>query len=298
MKYKILGKSLLKVSEIAFGCMSLSTDHATNSIMINRALDNGITLFDTADLYQNGENEMTLGRALKGKREKAIISTKVGNQMRPDGSGWDWNPHKDYILNAVEDSLKRLQTDYIDIYMLHGGTIYDPIDDTIEAFEQLKQQGKILEYGISSIRPNVIREYVKRSSIACVMMQYSLLDRRPEECCLDLLYENNISVLARGTLAKGMLINKLANNYLTYSMEEVASMKAAVSNVAGHQRSSTEVAVGYVLSHPAVASAVLGIRTSAQLEEAIRLGNRKELNREEVNALKNVIKANKYEEHR
>jgi aryl-alcohol dehydrogenase-like predicted oxidoreductase len=88
--------------------------------------------------------------------KKVIIATKVGNQWRADGSGWDWNPNKDYIISAVEQSLKRLQTDYIDLYQLHGGTMEDPIDETIEAFEQLQKQGKIRYYGISSIRPTVI----------------------------------------------------------------------------------------------------------------------------------------------
>src|SRR4029079_841005 len=125
------------------------------------------------------------------------------NQWKNDGDGWTWNPRKEYILTAIDQSLKRLHTNYIDLYQLHGGTIDDPIDETIEAFELLKKQGKILHYGISSIRPNVIREYVKRSAIVSVMMQYSLADRRPEEAILDLLKQNNISVLARGVLAQG-----------------------------------------------------------------------------------------------
>ena len=142
-----------------------------------------------ADLYDKGENEKLIGAALKEKRKDVIIATKVGNQWRADGSGWDWNPRKEYILSCVEGSLQRLNIDYIDLYQLHGGTIQDPIDETIEAFELLVQQGKIRYYGISSIRPNVIREYVKRSNIVSVMMQYSLLDRRSEETCLPLLQQ-------------------------------------------------------------------------------------------------------------
>ncbi len=99
-------------------------------------------------------------------------------------------------------SLKRLNTDRIDVYQLHGGTIEDPIEETISAFEQLVQQGKIRYYGISSIRPNVIREYVLRSNIVSVMMQYSLLDRRPEEECLPLLAQKDIGVLARAVWLK------------------------------------------------------------------------------------------------
>src|SRR5882724_1023228 len=156
MRYRTLGGSQLNVSEIGFGCMSLGEDGRSNTALLHRALEKGINFFDTADLYQQGRNETFVGKALHNKRSEVIIATKVGNQWRPDGSGWDWNPRKVYILEAVNQSLSRLQTDYIDLYQLHGGTIDDPIDETIEAFEQLQQQGKIRYYGISSIRPNVI----------------------------------------------------------------------------------------------------------------------------------------------
>ena len=171
MQYRPLGKSGLAVSEISFGGMSLGEDERQNALLLNKAFDKGINLFDTADLYQQGRNEASIGKALREKRKEVIIATKVGNQWRADGSGWDWNPRKAYILASVHESLARLQTDYIDLYQLHGGTLDDPIDETIEAFEQLQQEGKIRYYGISSIRPNVIREYVQRSHMVSVMMQ-------------------------------------------------------------------------------------------------------------------------------
>ncbi len=123
-------------------------------------------------------------------------------------------------------SLKRLGTDYIDLYQLHGGTIEDSIEETIEAFEELKAEGFIRYYGISSIRPNVIHEYVNKSSIVSVMMQYSILDRRPEEEVLPLLQENGISVVTRGSIAKGLLSDhwqeKISQKgYLDYSEKEL-----------------------------------------------------------------------------
>ncbi|MCW3118914.1 MAG: oxidoreductase, partial [Chitinophagaceae bacterium] len=164
MKYNLLGKSSLAISEIGFGCMSLKGPEKENSDLIHKALDSGINFFDTADIYSQGKNEIIVGKALNKKRKEVIIATKVGNQWRKDGSGLDWNPDKKHILAAVEESLLRLQTDYIDLYQLHGGTINDTLDETIEAFEFLQAQGKIRHYGISSIRPNVIREYVQRSN--------------------------------------------------------------------------------------------------------------------------------------
>ncbi|TGE24488.1 aldo/keto reductase [Hymenobacter aquaticus] len=298
MNYNQLGKSSIQVSAVSFGCMSLGPEHAANAALLHRALDAGITLFDTADLYDRGENEITVGKAFQGRRQDVILATKVGNQWRPDGSGWDWNPTKAYILQAVEQSLRRLQTDYIDLYQLHGGTLEDPIDETIEAFELLQAQGKIRAYGISSIRPNVIREYVRKSNIASVMMQYSVLDRRPEESCLELLREHQISVLARGSYGQGLLAGKPGKPYLNYSAEEVARAAAVVRQVAERVGSTAEVAVGFVLAQPVVASAVLGIRTGEQLADAIRAAQRSPLSTEQLQTLRQALPANRYEQHR
>ncbi len=296
MEYRLLGKSSLNISRIGFGCMSLKTDQNDAAAIIHSALDQGINFFDTADLYDKGLNESAVGAALKGRRDKAVIATKVGNQWREDGSGWDWNPGKTYILQAVEQSLKRLQTDYIDLYQLHGGTIDDPIDETIEAFELLQQQGKIRFYGISSIRPNVISAYVQRSNIVSVMMQYSLLDRRPEESSLDLLKQNDIGVLARGTVAGGLLVNKQPKGYLDRSPEQVAKAAEAIRMMAGEQQAA-QTAIRYALHHDAVTSAVVGIRTMEQLKEAVEAGQNL-LHPGAVEPLRSSLPINTYREHR
>jgi aryl-alcohol dehydrogenase-like predicted oxidoreductase len=296
LKYNTLGKSTLSISEISFGCMSLGTDHAENKKLLLTAIDKGINYFDTADIYQNGFNEVTVGNALKSVRDKVFIASKVGNQPKKDGSGWDWNPSKKYILSSIDESLKRLQTDYLDLYQLHGGTIEDPIDETIEAFEALVAQGKIRYYGISSIRPNVIREYVKRSNITSVMMQYSLLDRRPEEECLALLKDHSIGVICRGSLASGLLVNKPAKDYLTLGKEMVAKAASAVKDVSTNLRDETASALEYVLHHSAVTSAAVGIRTMDQLDRAT--AHRVTLTIKEVERLSNSIPAIRYESHR
>lgn len=298
MNYHELGRSLLKISEIGFGCMSLGNDHAENLRLLHKSMHAGINFFDTADLYQQGFNEETVGKALAGNREQVIIATKVGNRMRTDGKGWDWDASKEYILKSVEQSLRRLQTDYIDLYQLHGGTIEDPIDDTIAAFEQLQQQGKIRYYGISSIRPNVIREYVKRSDIVSVMMQYNLLDRRPEETCLPLLQQNNIGVLARGPVAKGLLVNKPATDFLNYTPQQVAAAAAAIKNISGKERSEAQTAIRFVLNNPAVTCAVVGMRTEEQVEDAVQISHTPALTQQEQNMLQQSIPVNFYDQHR
>jgi aryl-alcohol dehydrogenase-like predicted oxidoreductase len=293
-----LGNSSLQISEIGFGCMSLTGSDEENAKILHHAFDLGINFFDTADLYDKGMNEVSVGKAFKEKREKIVLATKVGNQWRPDGSGWDWNPRKEYILRCADESLKRLQTDHIDLYQLHGGTIDDPIDETIEAFELLVKNGKIRYYGISSIRPNVIREYIKRSSIISVMMQYSLLDRRPEETCLDLLKENNIGVLVRGSVAQGLLVDKPAKEYLQHSKQNVVNAVEAIKKISGSHRTAAQSAMRYVLDHPAVISAVVGIRTIHQLEEAVKTVDTPILSKEELDLLHESVKPNRYEQHR
>lgn len=298
MEYKKLGKSDLNISCIGFGCMSLKGNQAENEKIIHQATEYGINYFDTADLYDKGMNEISVGKALKGKREQAVIATKVGNQWRADGSGWDWNPRKEYILTAVEESLRRLQTDYLDLYQLHGGTIDDPIDETIEAFELLQKQGKIRYYGISSIRPNVINEYVRRSNIVSVMMQYSLLDRRPEETCLPLLQRHNIGVLARGSVANGLLVDKPAKPYLNYNEDQVQKAANAIRNLSGSHRSAAQTAIQFVLKNAAIISAVVGIRTLEQLKDAVETVSVPELTEAETEQLRESAEKNLYKEHR
>jgi aryl-alcohol dehydrogenase-like predicted oxidoreductase len=297
MNYHQLGKSTLQISEIGFGCMSLAGTDEQNAKILHHAIELGINFFDTADLYNKGMNELSVGKALKEKRDQIVLATKVGNQWRADGSGWDWNPGKEYILKCVDDSLRRLQTDHIDLYQLHGGTIDDPIDDTIEAFELLKRNGKIRYYGISSLRPNVIREYIKRSSIVSVMMQYSLLDRRPEESCLDLLRESNIGVLVRGSIAQGLLVNKPAKEYLQHSKQEVMKAAEAIKKISGDHRTPVQSAIRYILNHPAVTSAVVGVRTIEQLEEAVKTVDTPLISKDDMIDLQESIRPNKYEQH-
>lgn len=298
MKYSLLGRSNLKISEIGFGCMSLGNDQRTNEQLIKRAIAGGINFFDTADMYAHGANETELGRILKLRRKDIVLATKVGNVWKADGSGWEWNPRKNHILSAVEGSLQRLQTDHIDLYQLHGGTIEDPIDETIEAFEMLQQQGKILYYGISSIRPNVIREYVRRAGLVSVMMQYGLLDRRPEESCFELLHRNNIGILTRGSLAKGLLAGKPADQFLGYTPEQVKRAADTVNRLSGSTRSSSQTALRFALRPPMVTSAVVGIRTLEQLEDVLGTPDSTPLSTESLQTLRLSIPANTYDQHR
>jgi len=296
MLYHQPGHSPFNVSVIGFGCMSLKPGRPENSNILHRALELGINFFDTADLYDKGENEKLLGQTFKEKRKDLVLATKVGNQWRADGSGWDWNAGKAYILSAVEHSLRRLRTDYIDLYQLHGGMITDNIDETIAAFEELKKAGKIRAYGISSIRPNVISEYASRSSIDSVMMQYSLLDRRPEEECIPLLQKHNISVMSRGGIAQGLLAGKPAKDYLGWNAAQVQAAANAIEKLSSAARTPAQTALQFVLSQVPVA--IAGIRTIEQLEEIAATPDTAALTDAETDILKAACPAKDYTEHR
>ncbi|SFS48305.1 Predicted oxidoreductase [Sphingobacterium wenxiniae] len=299
LTYNTLGKSELKVSQVSLGTMSLKGGITKLNVdIIHQAHAIGINYFDTADLYERGVNESMVGQALAAVRKDVVLATKVGNQWRSDGSTWDWRASRPYIIKTVESSLSRLQTDYIDLYQLHGGTIDDPIDEIIDAFEQLVKEGKIRYYGISSIRPNVIQAYAERSNISSVMMQYSLLDRRTE-MVFPLLQEKEISVIARGALTQGLLLDKPADKYLQFTSSEVLHAKKAVEKTAlslGLSKSS--VLLAYVLDSGVVASAVAGIRTLSQLKEIQEAVKQlKQLPETEKESLEKSIRQISYTEH-
>jgi aryl-alcohol dehydrogenase-like predicted oxidoreductase len=307
MKKRKLGSSNILVSELGLGCMSIGTDEKAARQIINAALEEGINYFDTADLYDHGLNEKIVGEALKEVRDKVIIATKVGNRWSQEGAGWFWDPSKSYIKEAVKNSLKRLGTDYIDLYQLHGGTLDDPIAETIEAFEELKSEGFIRCYGISSIRPNVIREYISESSIDSVMLQYSILDRRPEEEALPLLHQHRISVLTRGPLAKGLLSNRMfekasssikKNGYLDYSWNELTEILSMLKEKISLARSLTEAALQFNLANPAVTAVITGASSAEQLRENATAVRSQPLTKEEILFIKEISKLTAYKQHR
>ena len=305
MKLNRLGQSDVQVSEIGYGCMSLGRDHAENVKLLHKALTLGVTFFDTADLYDKGFNEESVGRAFKGMREQVVIASKVGNRWPKnstgDGTGWDWDASPAYIRQAVEASLKRLQTDYLDLYQLHGGTLDDDIDGVIGTFEDLKAQGLIRAYGISSIRPNVIREWADKSNMASVMMQYSLLDRRPEEAVLGMLEQTGVSVIVRGPVAKGILSAsgeaKVSNGFLDHSPEVLEDARAGLQDLVTSERTMAQLALRYALSQPAVATVVPGASSLEQLEENVGAAE-VTLSEGELETLRSLDTVTRYTQHR
>lgn len=299
MKKNILGTSGLEASEIALGCMSLPEDSKTAQAIIDEAIDHGINYFDTADFYGKGKNEQLVGQALGKRRGDILLASKVGNQWSTDSDEVQWNPGKDYIKAQIHHSLRRLKTDYLDLYQLHGGMITDNSEETIQAFEELKQEGLIRAYGISSIRPNVISRFLENSDISSIMMQYSLLDRRPEEF-LKSIGDTGRSVVARGSLAKGLLtaegISRARNmgNYLQYDENELLDTLNKFSKIHDNVHA---LALHAVLSNNTVAAAVTGASSPQQLRETLN-AYETTVSPEQIEQAKQIARLDRYTEHR
>lgn len=299
MKKRRLGTSDFEISEISLGCMSLPASVEEARPVIETAIEQGINYFDTADLYDKGVNEEVVGECLKPYRDQVYIATKVGNRWNEKGDGWYWDASKEHIEEGIKDSLRRLKTDYIDLYQLHGGTIDDPWDDIIETFEKLKQEGLIREYGISSIRPNVFQPFFEKSNGISNMMQYSIFDRRPEEF-FPFFEEKKVSVVTRGSIAKGLLTDEWkkrvekVDSYLNYSKKELVSILEKIEKEFG---SVHPAAIAFNLSEPAVASIVVGARTKEQLLENIKAYEEAQ-SIEDTSFIKTITKQEIYTDHR
>ncbi|ALS78341.1 aldo/keto reductase [Planococcus kocurii] len=299
MKKNLLGTSGIRTSEIGFGCMSLPTDVKKASLIVDEAIAQGINYFDTADLYDKGVNEEIVGSVLTHHRKEIVLATKVGNEWNNHTGEVKWNPTKSYLKKQIHTSLKRLQTDYIDVYQLHGGMITDDVEETIEAFEELKKEGLIRAYGISSIRPNVINQFLEKSDIASIMMQYSLLDRRPEEL-LDSIGQVGTSVVTRGTLAKGLLTGEglqragKMDGYLSYNATE---LKDTLENLLAVHDNLHALALHSILQHDTISSVVVGASSADQIKATIN-AYETSVSPEQISQAKTLTRQDIYQEHR
>ena len=210
MKTRVLGKNGLEVSAIGLGCMTLGKDYSQESRkngieMIRRAYDLGVTMFDTAVVYQNGMNEELVGEALRPIRDKVAIATKCGIRfengvMLKDGSA-------DAIRQSLEGSLKRLRTDYVDLLYIHRVDPNTPIEVTAEAMAELHREGKVLNWGISEPGMDTLRRANAIFSVAAIESEYSMMWRYPEDEILPTLDELSIGLVPYRPLAEGFLTN-------------------------------------------------------------------------------------------
>ncbi|WP_405113531.1 aldo/keto reductase [Paenibacillus sp. FSL K6-1217] len=211
MKQRIVGNSNILVSSIGLGIMGMSpgiygvTNDEESIQTIHHALDIGVTMFDTADVYGNGHNEKLLGRALQGRREQAIIATKFSYTPNYESiSG-----HPDYVKQAVEDSLRRLNTDYIDLYYQHRVDPQIPIEETVGAMADLVKAGKVRALGLSEASASTIRRAHAVHPISALESEYSLWSRDIEEEILPAIRELGITHVAYSPLSRGFISGEL-----------------------------------------------------------------------------------------
>jgi aryl-alcohol dehydrogenase-like predicted oxidoreductase len=291
-----LGRSGLIVSAVGLGCNNFGgrSDYAATRAVVHHALDLGITLFDTSDTYgENGASEEYLGRALAGRRHDIVLASKFARPMDPDGKLQ--GASRRYIMSAVEASLKRLNTDYLDLYQQHIADPKTPIEETLRALDDLVRQGKVRYIGCSTLSSWQVVEAQWVSThfglaryVSC-QERYSLLDRDLDRELMPVIEAYGLGLIPFSPLANGLLTGKyrrnvplpagarlattprLAERYLTEANWAVVERLADFCEARGH--SLLGLALSWLLHRPAVASVIAGATTPAQVEANIRAAN-------------------------
>ncbi|MFF2482743.1 aldo/keto reductase [Paenibacillus sp. NPDC058071] len=213
MKKRTLGNSKLEVSALGLGCMGMSDfyagrDEAQSIHTIHRALELGVTLLDTADIYGLGENEELLGRALKGRRDGVVLATKFGGVIGENGA-FSINGRPEYVKAALDASLKRLGVDHIDLYYQHRVDPDTPIEETVGAMADLVKEGKIRYIGLSEASSDLIRRAHAVYPITALQTEYSLWDRDVEDSILPTCRELGIGFVPYSPLGRGFLTGQI-----------------------------------------------------------------------------------------
>jgi len=215
METRSLGSQGLVVSAEGLGCMGMSefygaADEDAAVATIQRALELGVTLLDTADMYGPFTNERLVGRAVAGRRDQVVLATKFGNERRPDGSWVGINGRPEYVRAACEASLERLGVDVIDLYFQHRVDRTVPIEETVGAMAELVREGKVRYLGLSEAKPETIRRAHAVHPISALQTEYSLWSREPEALILPTVRELGIGFIAYSPLGRGFLTGRYA----------------------------------------------------------------------------------------
>lgn len=320
MEQRRIGKNGPLVSAIGLGCMGMSMgygpgDDGQSIKVIHRAIDLGVTLIDTADMYGWGHNEALISQAIKAQRHKITLATKMGFVRQDKGDTLDYciDGSSAYVKTACDASLKRLGVDVIDLYYLHRVDPKTPIEESIGAMADLVKAGKIRHIGISEVKPSTIRRAAKIHTIAAVQTEYSLWERYPEDEIIPTCQELGIGFIAYSPLGRGFLtgeisdISKLspedfrpmlprfqeenfvANQMLIHKLKEMAKVKHC---------SLSQLALAWILARSANIIPIPGTKRMQYLEDNLGALHLK-LSQEDLDELErifpiNVAKGKKY----
>ena len=303
MNYRTLGNTGLKVSELCLGTMTFGENFFNIAVvgqtsaneMVGRALDAGINFFDTADVYSYGQSETVLGQAFKDgntARDKIIIATKVRSAMSEASSAGSGDVNnvglsRQHIFNAVEASLRRLQTDYIDLYQVHGWDVLTPVEESLRALDDLVRQGKVRYIGCSNwaarhlMKALVIAEERNWARVVSLQAYYSLVGRDLEHELLPLCREENLAVMPWSPLSGGFLSGKYrrenpspegarrsAFQFPPIDEERGFDAVDALDRIAKDRNVSVaQLALAWLLAQPGITSVIIGANKMTQLED-------------------------------
>jgi aryl-alcohol dehydrogenase-like predicted oxidoreductase len=287
MEYRRMGRTGLKVSELCLGTMTFGhgADQAEATRMVDLAFDAGINFFDTANTYGNGESETLLGKALGDRRADAVLATKFFNPVGPGPN--DSGMSRVHIMNAIEDSLRRLGTDHVDLYYIHHVDVQTPVEEMLRAMDDLAHSGKVRYIACSNYQAWRLCDalWISQSHglarFECYQPQYSLVVRDIEQELVPLCVEKGLGIVVWSPLGGGFLSGKYApgqrsqagtrseeswaypQRYFAESADETLKVLTEVSRELG--REPSQVAVRWVVDQPGITSAIVGARDAGQL---------------------------------
>jgi aryl-alcohol dehydrogenase-like predicted oxidoreductase len=300
---RILGKSGIEITKIGVGLWAIGgtewgeTDDAESLDMISAALDLGINFFDTADVYGDGHSETLLGKAMKGRRDKFVVASKIGWVGFDGEKGVSAYDTVDKLIAGVETNLGRLQTDYLDVIQCHIDFREPNMEIFVEGFQKLQAQGKVRAYGVSTSDFDYLQAFNVDNKASTLQIDYSILNRTPEAEIFPYTIENDLGVLVRGPLTMGILTGKFTretqfgegdfrqnwidnpeeNRIFLSDLDKVEKLERLVDG-----RSMAQLAIQFVMQHPAITVAIPGAKRISQLKENLKAALLLELSPDEL----------------
>ena len=297
MEYRPFGQTGIEVSAIGVGCWEIgggygSIEEQEFSAAVHTALDQGITCFDTAEAYGFGASERSLAKALGARRKDAVVVTKFGIGYKEAPNYRDSS--RERVMVSIEKSLKNLNTDYVDVYMVHWPDINTPFEETMRALDDIVQQGKARAIGISNFRREQIETSMTTRRVDVAQYCWNMFDRRMDQEILPYCREHNMGVMAYGSLAYGLLTGtfradmsfdegdwrarqgRMGGINLFQTMfgpehfpNNIKAVEELKGMAAGYDKSLPQFALRWTLSHPVVSTALVGCRKAAEVEENV-----------------------------